>query len=58
MGSYSNRLTSKQGWDKRYWSTVWQKRKQREALQRGRYNPGCSVPDVSDRFYRSKSKQK
>lgn len=27
MGSYSNRLTSKQGWDKRYWSTVWQKKK-------------------------------
>ena len=56
MGSYSNRLTSKQSWDKRYWSAVWQKRKQKEALQRGRYDPGCSVPDVSDRFYRSKPK--
>ena len=33
MGSYSNRLTSKQSWDKRYWSAVWQKRKQKEALQ-------------------------
>ena len=50
MGSYSNRLTSKQSWDKRYWSAVWQKRKQKEALQRGRYDPGCSVPDVSDRI--------
>ena len=59
MGSYSSQVARKQDWtNKRYWSAVWQKRKQREALQRGRYNPGCSVPDVSDRFYRSKSKQK
>ena len=57
MGSYSSQVARKQDWaNKRYWSAVWQKRKQREALQRGRYNPGCSVLDVSDRFYKSKPK--
>ena len=57
MGNYSKRLTSNQSWaNKRYWSAVWQKRNQKEVLQRGRDIPGCSVPDVSDRFYRSKPK--
>lgn len=57
MGNYSKRLTNNQSWaNKRYWSAVWQKRNQKEALQRGRDIPGCSVPDVSDRFYRSKPK--
>ena len=57
MGSYSSQVARKQDWtNKRYWSAVWQKRKQREALQRGRYNPAYSAPDVSDRFYKSKPK--
>ena len=57
MGNYSNRLTSKQSWsNKKYWSAVCQKRNHKEALQCGRDIPGCSVPDVSDRFYRSKPK--
>ena len=57
MGSYSSQVARKQDWaNKRYWSAVWQKRNQKEALQRGRDIPGRSVPDVSDRFYRSKPK--
>lgn len=57
MGNYSSQVARKQDWaNKRYWSAVWQKRKQREALQRGRYNPAYSAPDVSDRFYKSKPK--
>jgi hypothetical protein len=57
MRSYSSQFARKQYWaNKRYWSAVWQKRKQKEALQRGRYDPGCSVPDVSPRFYKIAAK--
>lgn len=55
--NYSAQIARQKYWvNKRYWGEVWQKRKQREALQRGRYDPGCSVPDVSDRFYNTKPK--
>lgn len=30
-----------------YWKKVWEKRKQKEAVERGRYDPGRSLPDVN-----------